>query len=208
MNSEMGDPSSSEEYFERGDAYRMEGEHDKAIADFSHILALAESDDYDDYTDYYVYGYGYAETLQRRGLTYAEQGNFDKAIEDYGEVIRLDPEDSLAYNYRGNAYFGKGDLDRAIEDYDKAIQVAEELLNEGRLSSDFIPNKALMYFDRGLAYAEKGDFNRAIADYSETVRLDPDFTDVYELRAEAYEELSDNAKAAEDWDRAAESSRE
>ena len=95
MDSEMSSPANTGEFFERGDAYRMRGEYDKAIADFSHILALAESDDYDDYTDYYVYGYGYSETLQRRGLTYAEKGNFEKAIADFDETIRLDPDDPL-----------------------------------------------------------------------------------------------------------------
>ena len=174
----MCKPTNTEEYFERGDAYRLDGQYEKAIADFSHILALAESDDYDDYNDDYVYGAGYSQVLLRRGLTYAEKGDYDRAIEDYNEAIRIDPEDPLAYDNRGNAYAGTGDHDRAIEDYEKAISVTEESQRKHLLFADFNPNKALIHFDRGCAYIGKGDFDKAIEDFDKAIDISDESADL------------------------------
>src|SRR5262249_54772335 len=87
-------------YRQRGDAYAVRGEHDKAIADYSRVLQLAPD----------------AVTYYNRGVQYSMRGLDEQALADYGEAIRLDPRHAAAHFNRGLAH-------RALEDFEAALRL-------------------------------------------------------------------------------------
>jgi hypothetical protein len=48
--------------------------------------------------------------------------DYDKAADHFSTVIRFDPENALAYHYRGIAW-AKKEYDRAIADYNEAVRL-------------------------------------------------------------------------------------
>jgi tetratricopeptide (TPR) repeat protein len=124
----------------RGLAYDMKGEKDKAIDDYNVAINL-KTDDPDSYNN--------------RGVAYDEEGKFDLAIKDYNTAIELSGAEPDFYGNRGFAYFESGLYDKAIDDYSVAIK-----LN---------PDESDTYKHRGDAYYELGKYKLADNDF-ETAR--------------------------------------
>jgi len=74
--------------------------------------------------------------IRDRGIKLFEEGEFEEAIEKFDKCIKINPNDSMAYFWRGKACFGRVqtfdednynncwfDLNRAVEDFDKAISL-------------------------------------------------------------------------------------
>ncbi len=101
-------PDQAVAHHNRGLAYAVKGDLDRAIADFSEAIRLDPKD---------VWSY------HNRGLAYAAKGDFDRAIADYSEAIRLDPKDVLAYKNRGGAYLYSGALPKALADFNQASEL-------------------------------------------------------------------------------------
>ncbi len=136
------DPKNALPYYNRGLAFRDKGDHDRAIADFSHSDGTRAN----------------ALAFYNRGLAYWDRRDFDKALADYEQAIRINPGYAPTYYNRGLAYFERRDYDRAIQDLNQAIN--------GR------PNYPLAFNIRGLAYLAKGETDRGIQDFDQAIRLD------------------------------------
>ena len=195
------------EWYEKGNQYRLDKKYDKAIEAYTSAIALDPN-----------YAYAYS----NRGGAYYEQGQYDKAIEDCNKAIALDPKNANAYNNRGIVYAGKGQYDRAIEDYNKAIAINPNLTqaynNRGityagkgqydRAIEDFNkaialdPNDAYAYVGRGFAYAEKGQYDRAIEDYNRAITINPNYAEAYYNRGNAYADKGQPDRAIEDYNKA------
>ena len=92
----------------RGDAYYVKGDHDRAIADHSTAVEFDPK-----YSDAYI----------NRGNAYNAKGDRERAMADYTKAIEISPSHSFAYYNRGNVHAAKGDHDRAIADYNSAIRL-------------------------------------------------------------------------------------
>ena len=106
------DPNYAKAYNSRGTAYNFKGEHNRAIEDFSKVIALDPNDAYAAYTN--------------RGLAYYRKGQHDRAIKDYNKAIALAPNFAHVYYNRGLAYREKGDIGRAISDFQKVCDMGIE----------------------------------------------------------------------------------
>ena len=134
----------------------------------------------------------YAEAFRDRAYVYyqwmladAPHNYEDDCERDFDEAVRLNPGDPLTYYFRGwtqSALFQNDS--RAIEEFTMAI------------SLNF--RKAELYYSRGYAYASAGSYEDSINDYSMAIRLDPGWDDAYEARAESYQNVGEDDKAAED----------
>ena len=80
------------EYFNRGNAHIENGEHDRAIADYTEAIRIKP-----DYAKAYT-------IVASPTLT---KGEHDRAIADYTEAIRIKPDYAEAYHNRGVAYVRK-----------------------------------------------------------------------------------------------------
>jgi Tfp pilus assembly protein PilF len=136
-------------YQSRGDTYVEQGEHQKAITEYSTAIEL---------------GPERLNAYLSRGYAYNQLGKYRKAIADFDKAILLDPGDAKAYNNRGIAHHELGEYQKAIADYSRAIEID--------------PQYAKAYYNRGIAHDELGEYQKAIDDYRKVLEItdDPDLT--------------------------------
>jgi tetratricopeptide (TPR) repeat protein len=96
----------------RGSAYLMLDQVDRALSDFDRAIQLEP----DNAIHYYNRGIGFSRMHQRQ-----------KAIEDYSMAIRLRPDLFPAYGNRAREFELEGERDKAIEDYRTALRLAPAL---------------------------------------------------------------------------------
>ena len=125
-------------YYNRGNVYRLKGDFDKAIDDFTMLIRLEPP---------YL-----ADVYRKRGSVYGIKRDFGKSIDDFTKAIQLKLDDVTVYYERGNAYLLKGDFDKAIDDYAMLIK-----LN---------PNYHLSYCYRGFAWLHLKEWAKARDDLS------------------------------------------
>jgi tetratricopeptide (TPR) repeat protein len=89
----------------RGMAFAHQGDHNKAIAEFSEAIRNRPN----------LLG-----AYRHRGVAYGSKGEYDKAIADFTQTIMLDPEDGFAYYLRAKSYEAKGDRSKAEADFAQA----------------------------------------------------------------------------------------
>src|ERR1700721_1336437 len=75
----------------RGFAYDVKGDHDRAIADYNEAIRLKP-----DYAQAVRFKPDYAIAFKNRGLAYNAKGDRDLAIADFNEAIRLKPDYAVA----------------------------------------------------------------------------------------------------------------
>jgi len=92
-------------YYNRGNAWFMEGDFDRAISEYTNAIELNPR---------------FADAYYNRGNAYRIKGQYDKAISDFAKAIELDPRNAEAYNNRAISYYMNGEYDKAWEDVQKA----------------------------------------------------------------------------------------
>ena len=108
----LGDGEDAEVYSNRGSAYLMIDEIDRAISDFDRAIQLEP----DNAIRYY-----------NRGIAFSRKHQEQKAIDDYSRAIQLGPDLAPAYGNRAHEFELAGERDKAIADYRKALLLAPEL---------------------------------------------------------------------------------
>lgn len=96
-------------YFNRGNAFDDNGDHDGAIADYSQSIKLKPD---------------YAQSFLNRGLSYMAKEDYDSALADFGQAVKLNPKFAKAIYNQGRAYEAKGDLKQALASYQQAAELA------------------------------------------------------------------------------------
>ena len=104
-------PRDSYAYSNRGYAYALKGDYDRAIRDLDEAIRLEPT---------------YATGFANRGEAWRQRGDIDRAIMDLSEAIRLDPSVTQAYVSRGQALEAKGDIEQAKFDFSTALTRAPE----------------------------------------------------------------------------------
>jgi lipoprotein NlpI len=137
-------PELAKAYYVRGAEWATQGNHDRAIADFTTAIAL----------DPKLPGVHYS-----RALSLSEKGDHDGAIADYDAALRLAPNDGKAYIGRAVEWTMKGDYKRAIADYEQAMRFESKSMQP--------------HFGRGRARFYAGEFMSAASDFIRAHQLDP-----------------------------------
>jgi tetratricopeptide (TPR) repeat protein len=101
-------------FFNRGNAFDDNGDHDGAIADYTQMLKLKPDD---------------VQGLYNRGLSYLAKEDYDSALADFGQAAKLQPDLARAIYNMGRAYEGKNDLKQALASYQKAAALAPDNKN-------------------------------------------------------------------------------
>ncbi len=161
----------------RGLAYRLKGDIDHAIQDYSQAIKLDGK---------------LAIAFNNRAVAYDLKGEYDHALQDYEQAIKLKPSAQTYFN-RGNVYLAKGQFDHAIDDFNQAIRLAPKFApaldnrcwaravvgivkqaladcNEAlRLKS----RNAATLISRAFVYLKMTQFDAAVSDYEAALALDP-----------------------------------
>lgn len=199
-------------YNNRGLCYYESGEYEKAISDFTKIIAL-NTDDYGDLIC--LVRSGVALAYQHRANCYRELGELEKAIADYSESIHLMFDNHIAYTSRGEIYEMLGEYEKAVADYNAAIQTDDEYFD-----------KSTYFYNRGRAYFLAGKYDEAASDFLEAIEIDysieeknceltilllndliklnPNHADTYFYRGECYKILGKSDEAEVDFKKAEE----
>ena len=137
------DPTNSQTYNDRGNAYFAKGELDYNIADYDQALA--------DYDRAIMLDPKYAIAYNNRCWTRVVRGqDLKQALVDCNEALRIRPSDARALDNRGFAYLKLGRPDDAIENFNAALAIN--------------PKLATSLYGRGLAKLQDGDSNGAQVD--------------------------------------------
>ena len=102
-------------YYNRGNAYFIKGENDRAIADYSKAIELRPN---------------HAGAYYNRGNAYFIKGERDGAIIDYTKVITLTPEDASAFYNRGIVWLHMEEWEKASSDLAAARDMGIDIIAE------------------------------------------------------------------------------
>jgi tetratricopeptide (TPR) repeat protein len=130
----------------RAKKYLAKKDLDKAIADFTVLIALEKSD-------------GRAALYNSRGSVHLQKKEYEKAVLDFTEAMKSEPSNFRYVLNRAMSYHDDGHFDKALIDYDRTLKLNPKFANT--------------YHERGLAYFEIGEYAKALADYETGLKLDP-----------------------------------
>jgi tetratricopeptide (TPR) repeat protein len=150
------------DYINRSNAYKLNGDNERALGDLKEALRLDPSDK--------------AEALVNRCRLYAVLGRWPESLADCNESLKLsnsagqDPDrgpDSL--RARGFSYLKMGKYKESIADYDTVLQLSK--------MSDSYRSETL--FGRGLAKLKSGDVTGGNADIAAGKQLRPNVVEQF-----------------------------
>lgn len=190
-------------YYNRGGAYSIKGDHDRAILDFNEAIRLDSHN---------------AAAYLGRGVAFYDKRDFDRSIQDIREHLALYPNGASSFQYHGltlnkgtpyyylgNAYGGRGAVYANNDDYVHAVQDYEESIQDYSRAISLDPKNAQAYYGRGLVYDRVGldldksdNYDRAILDYNEAIVLNPKYAAVYTSRGLALGHLGKYELAIKD----------
>ena len=144
-------PDKCRPYVNRGKAYILNGNLNKAKADLLKALKL--------YPDYSV--------LQSNlGIVYYKEGKIEDAYKHFSEAIRLNTYNVKARYNLGVAYFEQGKIEEAVKEY-------SDLVNY------YLPDDHSVLNNLGKAYAFQGDYDEAVKHLTRALELNPQNADAH-----------------------------
>lgn len=144
-------------YHNRGIAFHIKQEYDRAIEDYTEALNLNPQ---------------FADACSRRGTSKAAKGDLTGAIRDYTAAMGMAPLDEMPVVNRGVAYAKLGDLHSAIKDYKFALS-----LNPSRWET---------HSNLGEAHLRLSMFEEATLNFEASVSLDPEEPGPYHSLIDRY----------------------
>jgi tetratricopeptide (TPR) repeat protein len=152
----QGGNSLLEIFFAQGKEYQEQGEWDKALAEFNHVLEMNPH---------------YAPAYAMRGYCYYYMDKMEQAIAEHTKALEVDPTYVEAYGYRSGCWI-------ALKKFDKAQRDIEQIRKIN-------PNaRGLYYSRRADLFASQGDSEGELADYTKAIELDPTYGEAYFVRGQ------------------------
>lgn len=157
-------PKSSDVYVVRGTGYMIEGEKEKAVADFNKAFEMGINPKME------------VSTRKLRAIALFQLKKYDEAISDFSFLIKNDASDFRAYLQRGWSFFYKGNHQSALADFDSALKLSPQ-------------EKGVRRY-RAVSHYELGNYEKAVEDINEEIKINPaPLAEVYKTRANAYRKL-------------------
>ena len=158
---------------DRGLAYHMKKEPDRAIADFDEAIRLDP---------------GNVEAYVKRAEFWVDKKETSKALADYSEAIPRKPKDP-------ELFWGRALVYQDYKDPKKALQDLQECLR-------LVPKNPLVFKEMGRVYAQQGEIEKALANADEAIRLDPADAEAVVLRAACFRMRKQPEKALQEFGKA------
>ena len=150
-------PKTSAAYINRGNAYTVNNDFEKAIQDYTSAIACEPKA---------------ADAYANRAVALCKLGYFNDAIGDYDKAIVISPNNVDMYAERAALKSGINDLEGAAEDLTKAILLK--------------PKDEKLYNKRGILMGMSGFFEKAQADFDKAILLNPEYVDALSNRGYLY----------------------
>jgi len=127
-----------------GNAYRVAGKTEQAIAEFERVKKLSPNSD---------------EPWRLLGRTYMEAGRNEEAIEALKKAITVNPYSLVNQNALGQAYLQIGQYDKALAAFEHVIELD--------------PDNYLGHQNTGDIYFQQGKYDEAIVQFQKAIELQP-----------------------------------
>jgi tetratricopeptide (TPR) repeat protein len=124
-----------------------------------------------------------SKALSTRGYYLNEADDPDHALADFNEALWLEPNNAMAFAYRGLTFAGLKKYDLAIADFTRSIVLSPV---------------SRTYDNRGRSYLAIRDYHNAIADFSRAIELEPELAKAWRHRGEAKAAMGDKEGAKQD----------
>lgn len=130
----------------------------------------------------------------------------EEAIKLYNEAIELNPNNAVAYNWRGNICNAVALSKSFIEKNDYAAQnYRRQALSDLNKAIQLKPEYSEAYGNRGFVHYMAKDYSEAINDFDRAIELNPNHVQNYIYRALYWRQIAkDNSRALADYNRALE----
>jgi tetratricopeptide (TPR) repeat protein len=184
-------------YLERGKAYEMINDHQKAAEDFKKAMEL-DAGNYEaveSLAELYEHQPGRlndALQMYRRALKVAPERQSKKRLQENIAILenRFQPDEHSAVRcwHLGNIKNAAGDFAKAERYYTKAIRLDPEMFQA--------------YFSRGLARMKTGLVMDALKDFEETVKISPSLRGAYIQKGLANQQLGNTEQSHRDFENA------
>ncbi len=161
-------PSTAQAFVERGNYLMDRYRYDEAVADFTSAIALDPKN-------------GWA--LADRGIAYTWQNKPELASRDFDAAERIDPNIAPIFRGRGMLADRRGAIAEGIAAYSRSLEIDS--------------GSAFALACRANDYRFMGDETHALADADAALRLEPKWSNLYLLRANAYRVEGRKAEAIE-----------
>jgi tetratricopeptide (TPR) repeat protein len=148
------------------------GDRSRALADYTQAVRLNAKDDY---------------AYLHRGLIYLDAMRLDQAAADFTRAHEIDPKSPWPVADRGMAYAWKNDRERAEADF-KAVRAIDRA-------------NIVVLHGEGVLDMNAGKLESAVENFSAAQRQDPSDAWAIQMRADAYQQMGEFAKARQDRER-------
>jgi tetratricopeptide (TPR) repeat protein len=163
------DPSYSEYFNERGNAYFRLQKFEEALADYQQALELSPP---------------YAEVFINLGQCLRAMGQYEVALEAYNRALDLKPDQNWVFVMRGECHEALGSLDAALDNYTQALSLD--------------PTQFAVFANRAYVHHALGQPQRALADLDRAIEISPETAELYQNRAAALQECGQSHRAVLD----------
>ncbi|MEO3765701.1 tetratricopeptide repeat protein [Streptomyces sp. B5E4] len=160
----------------RGEAHRLTGAPEQALADFDRAVDAADGD--------------YAYAIASRGQCLAKLGRTDEAMADLDRALELDPQWSWCWTERGLMHQRAARYEAAVADHTRALELS--------------PDYDWAYANRGHCHRAMGRLDEALADLDRALEIDPQWSWCWGERGEVHRLAGRTERAVADFDRAVE----
>ena len=152
----------AEAFNNRGIAYRLKGDHERAIADYSQAIKLNAK---------------FAAAHNNRGVAYDHRGEYDRAIADYDQALKLAPSayDRAIDDYN-QAIKLKSDFAAAFDNrcWARAVLgVLKPALADCNQALRLMPKNAATLGSRAFVFLKMSRFDAAVSDYDAALQINP-----------------------------------
>ncbi len=118
------------------------------------------------------------------------ENQYDIAVINYRKALELNPNFNDAkfnlaniYFIKANQYSKKNDFAQAVSYMNKGIALNPKALNAKH-------NLAVIYYNNGVTQFDNNDFEGALKSYDKVTEIEPDFTEAYFAKGNAYLKLN------------------
>lgn len=109
--------------------------------------------------------------LIEEGIADYSEGNYSEAFQLFNEALSRDPEQGIAYFYRGLIFAIINNFQEALKDFNRAIEIQPKEISLDRI-----------YDLRGNCYEDLGDRQKAIKDYEKAIEINPSLVSAHHRR--------------------------
>ena len=109
--------------------------------------------------------------LIEEGIDDYSEGNYSEAVQLFNEALSRDPEQGIAYFYRGLIFAIINNYQEALKDFNRAIEIQPKEISLDRI-----------YDLRGNCHEDLGDREKAIKDYEKAIEINPSLVSAHHRR--------------------------